>query len=109
MTIVGNEFQSQPCVTIYNTHDETLEQSSCCHLGEQIKTHTILVEKVEVLIADFSPPMTIGQLVVTIVGNEFQSQPCVIIYNTHYETLEQSSCCHLGEQIKTHTILVGKI
>eukprot|EP00956_Cyclotella_meneghiniana_P007159 scaffold9725_cov71-Cyclotella_meneghiniana.AAC.1 len=32
-TIVDNEFHSQACPTIHHTHNETLEQSSCCAMG----------------------------------------------------------------------------
>eukprot|EP00956_Cyclotella_meneghiniana_P007176 scaffold9764_cov36-Cyclotella_meneghiniana.AAC.1 len=28
-TVLDNEIQSQPCITIHHTHNETMEQSSC--------------------------------------------------------------------------------
>eukprot|EP00956_Cyclotella_meneghiniana_P040781 scaffold204783_cov73-Cyclotella_meneghiniana.AAC.1 len=37
-TIVGSEFQSQPCLTIHNTCKESLEQSSCCDIGIRVLT-----------------------------------------------------------------------
>ena len=52
---VVNEFQSQPCLTIYHTYDETLEGSSCCEMLESVPTHLILVWKVVVGLATFVP------------------------------------------------------
>eukprot|EP00956_Cyclotella_meneghiniana_P027757 scaffold63066_cov43-Cyclotella_meneghiniana.AAC.1 len=34
-TVAESEFQSQPCFTIHYTHDEALEQSSCCRMGKK--------------------------------------------------------------------------
>eukprot|EP00956_Cyclotella_meneghiniana_P041869 scaffold242842_cov36-Cyclotella_meneghiniana.AAC.1 len=52
-----------------------------------------------------------SQIVATIVVNEFQSQPCLIIHHTHThnETLGQSSCCEKGALIQNHTVLVLKV
>ena len=42
VTITDNESQSQPCITIHNTHDETLEVPSSCKVLELAQTHLIL-------------------------------------------------------------------
>ena len=47
-----------------------------------------------------------SQLVVTIMDNESQSQPCLNIYYTSDDTIEQSSCCGLDVQTQTLTILL---
>ena len=41
VTIVDNEFQSQPCLTIQYTHNETLEQSRSRGQREKIQTLSI--------------------------------------------------------------------
>ena len=52
---IHNEFQSQPCMTIHYTYNETLEGSSCCEMLESIQTCLILVWKVGVDLATFVP------------------------------------------------------
>ena len=49
------------------------------------------------------------QLVVTIVDNVSQSDPCQIIHYTHDEWLEQSRCCDVDLQTQTDTIFVFKV
>eukprot|EP00956_Cyclotella_meneghiniana_P022268 scaffold41865_cov45-Cyclotella_meneghiniana.AAC.1 len=86
-TIVDNEFHSQPCLTIHHTHNETLEQSSCCAMG--MKSRQLLL-----------PHRSLkSQHVQTIVDNEFHSQPCLTIHHTLNKTLEQSSYCAMGVRI----------
>ena len=41
--VVAMEIQSQPCLTIHYTTDETLDGSSCCDMLESIQTGSILV------------------------------------------------------------------
>ena len=55
VTIVEAKFQSQSCLTIHHTYDETLEGSSCCEALESVQTHLILVWKVGVCLATFVP------------------------------------------------------
>ena len=55
------------------------------------------------------PTLTLNQVVVIVVHNEFQSQPCLIICYINDETLKGSSCCQLPESIQTHWILVQKV
>ena len=52
VTIIDTQFQSQPCLNIYYTYDETLEASSCCQLPELVQAHLILVYKVGVWISE---------------------------------------------------------
>ena len=67
---------------------------------------TILVLIGEDLKQNYLHPWLQSQLAVTKLENEFQSQPCPIRYHTHKQTLEQLSCCDVGEQIQTLTILM---
>ena len=46
VTILDNEFQSQPCLTIHYTNDETVEGSSHFEMLESVQTHSNLEEKV---------------------------------------------------------------
>ena len=88
---IHDEFQSQPFITIYYTHNETSEGSSCCEMLERVQTHSILVKKVSV--------MDLAQYISTddsktgcgdhgIDTIKFHSQPCLTIYHTYDETLE---------------------
>ena len=54
-------------------------------------------------------PTLKSQLVVSIVDNDIQSQPCLIIHYTPDETLEWSSCCQIGAGSLTHTTLAWKV
>ena len=58
VTIVDAEFQSQPCVIIHYTHDETLEESSCCQLRELVQTHLIFGVKSRGVELKLSPRIT---------------------------------------------------
>ena len=104
--IISNVSQSQPCMIIYYTYNETLEGSSCCKMLESVQTHIIFVLKVGVYLAIFVPLMTQKQFVVTILDSQFHSQPCLTIHYTYDETLKGSSCCQLHELVQTHLILV---
>ena len=104
VTIVDNEFQSQPCLAICYTCDETLEQSSCCDMDASNQTHTNLgVEKWGVPVKVYHHLSLNSQHAFTIVDNEFQSQPCLAICNTCNEMSEQSSCCGMDASNQTHT------
>ena len=53
--VVGDEFQSQPCLTIQYTNGERLEGLRCCELPESVSTHSIWVQKVGLGQAKFVP------------------------------------------------------
>ena len=55
MMVVGDEFQSQPCLTIQHTNGERLEGLRCCELPESVSTHSIWVRKVGLGQAKFVP------------------------------------------------------
>ena len=57
--ISKDEFQSQPCLTIYYTHDETLELTSCCEMGAHSQTHPILVWNMGTSMPKLSPSMSL--------------------------------------------------
>ena len=79
MTIADNEFQSQPCLAICYTHDETLEQSRCYEMHARIQTHIILVLRVGEPKPQLSPlPWLNLQHLVNIADSESQSQPCLV-------------------------------
>ena len=110
--ILEVEFQSQPCLTIYYTHDETLEQAKYCEMGAHIQTDPILVWKVGSPEQYCSNPWIKSQLGVIILEVEFQSQPCLTIYHTHdswwdivLDKLLWNGCTHPT----THPILVWKV
>eukprot|EP00956_Cyclotella_meneghiniana_P020056 scaffold34948_cov74-Cyclotella_meneghiniana.AAC.10 len=45
VTVGDRECQSHPCFTIHYTHNETLEQSSCCDMDVQTHIVTSLVQR----------------------------------------------------------------
>ena len=52
--VVDDEFQPQPCLIIYYTNCEILEGLSWCELHDLVKkSHSILVWKVDVGLANF--------------------------------------------------------
>ena len=53
--VVGDEFQSQLCLTIQYTNGERLEGLRCCELPESVSTHSIWVQKVGLGQAKFVP------------------------------------------------------
>ena len=55
--VVGDEFQSQLCLTIQYTNGERLEglRLRCCELPESVSTHSIWVRKVGLGQAKFVP------------------------------------------------------
>ena len=107
VSMVDNEFQSQPCLTIQHTNDETVEGSYCCEFLNQSKhTQSAWCEKWVIALPHLSPLMAQEQVVVSMVDNKFQSQPCLTIQYTNDETMEGSSCCELLELVHTHMILV---
>ena len=53
--VVEDEFQSQPCLTIYYTNGEILEGSSWYELPDLVQSHSILVWKVDMGQANFDP------------------------------------------------------
>ena len=57
LSVVDNEFQSQPCLTIYYTNGEILEGSSQYEyeLPDLVQSHSILVWKVDMGQANFDP------------------------------------------------------
>ena len=103
------KFQSYAYMTIYHAHDRTFEGSSSCELLELVQTYLILVWNVAIWVSPhLSSPSLVDQkqVMVTIIGNEFQSQPRLTIHYTNDETLEGSCCCGLLELVQTHSILV---
>ena len=68
--------------------------SAAMALIQWIPTHAILAQKVGIMSQLCTHPWLKDRLVESVLDNEFQSQPCPIIHHTHYETLEQSCCCH---------------
>ena len=109
VTKIDNEFQSQPCLFFYHTHNRTLEQSSCCDLGVQMQTLTIWIWKVGTPSLNYPHTWLKSQPAVTKIDYEFQSQPCFFFYHTHNETFEQSSCYDMDVQMQTLTILIWKV
>ena len=57
VTTVDTEVQSQHCLTIHYTYDETLEGSSCCQLLELVQTHLIFGVKSRGVELQLSPGM----------------------------------------------------
>ena len=53
--VVGDEFQSQPCLTIQHTNGERLEGSRCYELPKSVRTYSIWVQKVGLGQAKFVP------------------------------------------------------
>ena len=53
--VVGDEFQSQPCLTIKHTNDQRLEGLGCCDMPESVRTYSIWVQKVGLGQAKFVP------------------------------------------------------
>ena len=53
--VVGNEFHSQPCLTIQHTKGERLEGLRCSELPESVSTHSIWVGEVGLGQAKFVP------------------------------------------------------
>ena len=45
--VVGDEFQSQPCLTIQHTNGERLEGLRCGELPELVSTQPLWVQKVD--------------------------------------------------------------
>eukprot|EP00956_Cyclotella_meneghiniana_P022031 scaffold40976_cov60-Cyclotella_meneghiniana.AAC.1 len=43
VTIIEHTYQSQPCLTIHYTYDETLGGLRCCEVLESIQTYSIRV------------------------------------------------------------------
>ena len=103
MTIEVNEFPSEPCTTIHYTPHMTLEQSICCEMVVRIHTHTILVLKMATQRVRFPLPHLKSKSEVTIVDNEFQSDPYTTIHFTHNETLKQSCWCEMVARMQTHS------
>ena len=68
-------------------------------------THNLGVKSGDDLTPKLSHPTLKSQLVVSIVDNDIQSQPCLTIHYTPDEALEWSSCCQIGAGHLTHTIL----
>jgi len=54
--VVGDEFQSQLCLTTQYTNGERLEGLRCCELPESVSTHTIWVRKVSMAQAKLLVP-----------------------------------------------------
>ena len=53
LRVVDDEFQSQPCLTIYYTNGEILEGLSWYELPDLVQSHSILVWKVDMGQANF--------------------------------------------------------
>eukprot|EP00956_Cyclotella_meneghiniana_P029111 scaffold69535_cov92-Cyclotella_meneghiniana.AAC.1 len=84
-SIVDNDIQFQPCLTIHYTHDETLEWFSCCQMGAgSHNTHNLGVQGGRPPQSKHipNPPLKI-QLAESIVDNDIQFQACLTIHYTH--------------------------
>ena len=107
--VVGNEFHSQPCLTIYYTNGQRLEGLRCCELPESVSTHSIQVQKVGLGRAKFVPSH--DQKIGCGVHLEpiYQSEPCLTIQHTNGQRLEGLRCCRVPESVSTHSIWVGEV
>ena len=98
-----------PFLTIHYTYNDTLEGLRCCEMAESVSTGSILVWNVGAMHQTFHHPWLKSQGVVTVVENEFQSEPSPTIHYTYNDTLEGLGCCELPETVSTHTIWVRKV
>ena len=108
--VVGDEFQSQPCLTIQYTNGERLEGLRCCELPESVSTHSIWVQKVGVwAMPNLYPLATRKQVVVAILEPIYQSEPCITIHYTYNERLDGLSWYEMAEWVCTRSNLVWKL
>ena len=107
--ILDIKVQSQPCLSIYCTNDETLEGSSCCQLLELVQTHLILVQKVGVWNQNCHHPWLKSQGVVMVIHHKIKSLLYLTMYNTYNEILEGCSCCEMLESVQTHLFLMWTV
>ena len=103
-TIVDKDFQSVPCLTFQNTHNETLDQSRCSETCGGMQLDTISWCWEWGALANFLHLCIKSQLVEIIVDKEFQSEPCLTIQYTHNEALDQSSFSKFFSGMQSHTI-----
>ena len=64
--VVEDELKSQPCLAIFYTNGERLEELSCYELLGPVQTHTISVRKVDKCKANFDPTTSQEHIVMTI-------------------------------------------
>jgi hypothetical protein len=55
ISVVDDEFKSQPCKTIHCTHGQRMDGLRCCELSQSVQTYSILMSKVECKQANFDP------------------------------------------------------
>ena len=94
--VVDHEFQSHPCLTIYNTNGEILEGSTWYELPDLVQSHSILVWKVDIGQANFDPT----HVSKTVRGDHFRQWIPISTFSDHLsyysgKVLEGSRCCEL--------------
>ena len=104
--VVDDEFKSQPCKTIYYTHDQRMECWVALNCPNQSKLTQSWCEKWARTNPTLTPPLTEKHIVVTLSEQIYQSQPSPTIHYTNNETLEGLRCGKLLESIRIHSILV---
>ena len=108
VTNVNNEFQSQSCLAIWYTHNETFEQSNCCDRWAMIQALTILVWTVEVAKVALNPTC----------NSKVRKSKWWPLWRMNSNLnhvllfvilIMRSSCCDKCAMIQTLTILVWKV
>ena len=90
-------FQSQQCIIIHHTHNESLEWSSCSGLTATVLLLTRFgMRRGNTTNTIFLIQHLKSQLVEILAPIRFQSKQCIIIHHTHNESLEWSSCSGLA-------------
>ena len=101
--------QSQPCLTIHYTYNERLDGLSWYEMAESGCTHPILVWNVGAWSLNCHHPRLKSRGVVTVIPDEFKSQPCTTIHHNHIETLEWLGFYELPGLVQSHSILVWNV
>ena len=97
-------------ITIHYTYDESLDGLSWWYeMAESVCTRSILVWDEGTGSQNFHHPWLESRGVVTVVEEEFRSQPCLTIQYTNGEWLEGLRCCEWSESVRTYSIWVWKV
>ena len=108
--VVGDEFQSQPFLTIQYTNVQRLEVLRSCELPANQSVHTQSGCKKWVWAKpNFYPLTTRKQVVVRILEPIHQSQPCLTIHYTYNERLERSSWYEMADSVYIYSFLVWNV
>ena len=86
-----------------------MEGLSGYEMADSVSTCSNFVQNVGTPSQNFHHPRLKSWSVVMVVGDEFQSQPCLSIQHTNGETLDRLRCCELPESVSTHSIWMTKV